>query len=175
VDAERRHHEMPLANAIFKITYLPSTMIALLKYRNADACIYPGAYEPIRIRETGFEEEWDKINASLLQAPVNIIRMDDHYKIEMPAAGFEREDFTIVASGHRVIIKASTDKANAAEGRHCVHRGYNRKNIQRSLELPEDADTEYATASYQQGILCLYFCRNAAPRSTIAHTDIVVY
>ena len=61
-------------------------------YYSEHACIYPGIYEPMPGKEKELKEQLNKKGVIVTKAPVNITEQTDHYKIEIVAPGFSREE-----------------------------------------------------------------------------------
>ena len=127
-------------------------MIRKTSYHSGGASIYPGIYQP------SFTKEQELIKIKSSRPPVNIIEFPDCYEIEMPAPGFNKDDFIIKSQGCSLIITVSKKKNKTLENAQYRKHGFNYRHISRSVDLPADADTEFGTAEYKNGVLsiCLY-------------------
>ncbi|HEY8894522.1 MAG TPA: Hsp20/alpha crystallin family protein [Niastella sp.] len=132
-------------------------MIRKTSYHSGTASIYPGIYQP------PFTKEQDLIKIKSSRPPVNIIEFPDCYEIEMPAPGFNKDDFLIKSQGCSLIIavrKKVNDRPEKAQYR---QHGFNYRHIARSVDLPADADTEFGTAEYKNGVLSIYLYKTSFP------------
>jgi HSP20 family protein len=132
-------------------------MIKKLTYNTRSACIYPGIYQPC------FTNEQELIKTKGSKPPVNVIEFPDYYEIEMPAPGFCKDDFIIKTQGCSLLISGHTklpDKMNKARYR---QHGFQHRFITRNVDLPADADTEFGTAEYQNGVLSIYLYKTTYP------------
>ncbi|AEV98253.1 hypothetical protein A4D02_23165 [Niastella koreensis] len=130
------------------------------------ASIYPGIYQPVFTKE----QEVVKIKSS--NPPVNILEFPDYYEIEMPAPGFQKGDFFIKSNGCSLLIigyKKCID--NTGEATYHQH-GFQCKYVTRSVDLPNDADTEFGTAEYRNGVLYIYLYRTRCPVQN--HQNIII-
>jgi HSP20 family protein len=127
------------------------------RYYYTGSSIYPGVYQPVFTKEQGLV----KIKGS--KPPVNIIEFPDYYQIELPAPGFQRDDFLVKTDGCSVLIvgykKCSGETEDARYHRH----GFRCKYIAKNIDLPGDADTAFGTAEYKNGILYVYLYKTSYP------------
>lgn len=118
-------------------------MIGNPTYYAKSASIYPGIYQPLQDEERELMNEQD-IRA--VKPPMNIITQHDHYRIEVFAPDFEKADFIIMTNKCSLSIVARK-----------------RNKIRTIIELPADADTDFGTAEYKNGMLYIYFYRSSCP------------
>jgi HSP20 family protein len=124
------------------------------KYHHTSSSIYPGIYQPV------FAKEQELVTVRSSKPPVNIIEFPDYYQVEMPAPGFKKEDFFIKTQGSSLIVvvkKKCTDKTKDAFYR---QHGFHCRYIARNIDLPGDADTEFGTAEYNNGVLYIYLYKS---------------
>jgi HSP20 family protein len=121
------------------------------------ASIYPGIYQPVFTKE----EEVVKIKSS--KPPVNIMEFPDYYEIEMPAPGFQKDDFFLKTNGCSLaIVGYKRCQEKTGEARYHQH-DFQCRYITRHIDLPNDADTEFGTAEYKNGILYICFYKTSFP------------
>lgn len=86
------------------------------------------------------------------QAPVNVIKKDDLYELEMYMPGKSREDFTIGLTGLELTIafKGDDQKTDAPKW---TRREFFAGSFERSFQLDDTIDTDLITARYDNGIL----------------------
>lgn len=95
--------------------------------------------------------------------PVNIIEFPDYYQVELPAPGFQKNDFLVKTNGCSLLIIACKKNSDLhKEGRFHQHDFYCRY-ITRNIDLPGDADTEFGTAAYKNGVLYIYLYKTTCP------------
>ncbi|THU39545.1 Hsp20/alpha crystallin family protein [Niastella caeni] len=145
-----------------------ATVVKNPKYHYTAASIYPGIYQPV------FTKEQEQLKIKGSKPPVNIIGFSDYYQIEMPAPGFRKEDFFIKTQGCSLVIVAYKKCCDATNEAHYHHHGFHCRYISRSVELPGDADTEFGTAEYKNGILYIYLYKTNYPVQN-AQNFIIVY
>lgn len=86
------------------------------------------------------------------QAPVNVIRKDDLYELEMYMPGKSREDFTIGLSGLELTIAFKGEEQKSASSK-WTRREFYAGSFERSFQLDDTIDTDLITARYDNGIL----------------------
>jgi HSP20 family protein len=129
-------------------------------YYSEHACIYPGTYEPMPGKDKEMQEQLSKRGIIIDKAPVNISEQTNHYKIEIAAPGFTREDFIIDTSDRFLSVFAMKKKLVLSEDPKYSAHGFTCNYIKREVKLPGDIDSEFGTAEYRNGILCIYLYKS---------------
>jgi len=118
---------------------------------------------PFYRNSIGFNQLFDRITSNIDTAqnypPYNIIRKDDeHYFIEIAAAGFlkpdiniEMENGTLTVSGKQIKKADGEDEANGYE---YLHRGLSSRNFERTFNLAEYVEVK--DAALNNGILSIH-------------------
>jgi HSP20 family protein len=134
--------------------------------------IYPGEYIPMPEIESLLEEL--KISRSDVTKPLlNMEEFRDCFKIEMAIPGFKREDIMIRVKDNvlTVMVMHSISKKS---GQHLGIHEFEHEYLERQITLPRNADPEFASAEYSQGILSLQLPKTLEPSKSNANR-IVVY
>ena len=126
-------------------------MIRDIRYYSKSASIYPGVYEPLQGKEVEITNEEE------IRPPVNILELCDHYRIEISAPNFEKGDFFIMTN--KCSLSVITRKRNK---------------IKVVINLPADADTDFGTAEYKNGMLYIFLYRSTCPVQN-RKSQIIVY
>lgn len=138
-------------------------MAANVLYYQKSNSIYPGIYEPMQRKEEQWMSGQTEKGIKEFKPPVNIIELPDHYRIEMPAPGFGRDDFFITTHGCILSIGAiKTQSHKRKEERHRFY-GFQCDCIKKDIQLPTNVDTEFGTAEYRNGILYIYLYKSSYP------------
>lgn len=127
------------------------------QYHSTSASIYPGIYQPVFTKE----QEQVKIKGSKL--PVNIIEFPDYYLIEMPAPGFQKDDFFVKTHGCTLLIAGYKKCVDPTLEARYHQQEFRCKHICRHVDLPRNADTEFGMAEYKNGILSIYLYKAGCP------------
>ena len=113
-------------------------------------------YRPYTI---GFEKVWDNLNTVGELAnnypPYNIIRQDEeHFVIEIAAAGFRKEEFNInlIPSGNKLSVQGIQDRSGE-EAPEYLHKGVGARNFTRTFALAEDVDV--TGSKFEDGMLII--------------------
>ena len=130
-------------------------------YYSEHACIYPGIYEPMPGKDKEMQEQLSKRGIIIDKAPVNLSEQTNHYKIEITAPGFSREDFVINTADRFLSVFAMKKSFVLAEDSKYRAHGFTCNFIKREVELPADVDTDFGTAEYRNGILCIYLYKSS--------------
>ena len=129
----------------------------------AAASIYPGAYVPASPK-TDLKKEFTKFSSDNTQPQSFSLQEFEHeYLLEAIIPGVNREDFHIETHGHKLFIRLLHK-----EGKPCLTDDYELHEnpdvcFRKELTLPDDADTEFLTAEYRQGILSLHLPKSTCP------------
>ena len=87
----------------------------------------------------------------------------DYYLVEMPAPGFQKNDFFIKTLGSSLLIIGNKKCSNTINEAHYHHHDFRYQYITRNVDLPANADTEFGTAEYKNGILYIYLYKTICP------------
>lgn len=141
---------------------------------NSEYSIYPGNYVPM-LNEIEINEEIVRTSRNEIVTPlVNISDSNGSYKIEIALPGVDRENFLVYAdknvlSVYVVHLHQMVDDPNKFR----LHE-FSCNCYERHIELPIDADTEFVSAEYKEGVLRIYVPK-ASEQSSVERTRIVVY
>ncbi|HEY0678834.1 MAG TPA: Hsp20/alpha crystallin family protein [Chitinophagaceae bacterium] len=136
--------------------------------------IYPGIYHAPpkitssllgRLKRSGTEHS---------RPYLTMTELPDHFKVELFAPGLKREDFVVNVKNCRLVVYGLHRNEHLQEtyGHHaerefdyCFHH---------SVLLPKNADTDFVSAEYKNGILCLIFPKSFKDCESRRHS-VVVY
>jgi HSP20 family protein len=93
-------------------------------------------------------------NTNTTLPAVNIKEDNDGYEVEMSVPGFDKNDFNIEVNNSLLTI--SSDKKiekETNEGQQFTRREFSYQSFSRSFTLPETADGENVSATYENGLL----------------------
>ncbi len=141
---------------------------------NSKEClVYPGEYVPMQEVETLLEELVLAGNDSIATPLVNMNEFRDCYKIEVAVPGVRREDFYITVHDTTLSIVVLHKEAKMINKELQIHE-FDTACFERHLLLPENADTGFVSAEYNQGILSLHVPKTyESPKASTS--QIVVY
>jgi HSP20 family protein len=131
---------------------------------------YPGEYIPL----PQAEDLLKKVNKALGSKPlVNIEEYPDSYKVEVNIPGAKREDIFINTNDRIlsiIVLRMTCENVHYQIQRH----EFDNRSIERHVFLPADADTEFVSAEYKEGIVCMHIPRSEGHPS-LSSGRIVVY
>lgn len=131
---------------------------------------YPGAYMPLPQSEALIKEINERTGAKPL---VNMEERTDCFKVEVIIAGAKREDIFINVNDRILsIIVLHMACENLQQGQQ-LHE-FDNRSIKRYVFLPANANTEFVSAEYKDGILCLHIPKSQG-QPAIINQRIVVY
>lgn len=84
---------------------------------------------------------------------VNIKETDDHFNIEMAAAGMDKADFKISLDDNVLTISGEKKEEKKEENEKYTRREFSYNSFSRSFTLPENSDAEKIEANYENGML----------------------
>lgn len=136
--------------------------------------IYPGNYVPM-LNEIEINEEILKTKQDGIMIPsVNITDSGDCYKVEISLPGVDRESFLVYTEKNVLSVYVVQHHQKAVDPEKFRLHEFSCNCFERHLELPVDADTEFVSAEYKEGVLRIYVPKAPGP-SMVRHTRIVVY
>ena len=141
---------------------------------DAGSAIYPGAYVPL-LKEEEVQSALKRAHkGETILPPVNVTELADSFKVEVAIPGVKSEDFLIYSAGNVLSVCVLHKECGLHEGERFQLHEFNYECFERHIILPDNADSELASAEYKAGILCLYIPK-ANQSAKNLHTIIVVY
>lgn len=125
--------------------------------------VYPGLYVPLCSLwelEKDFQHR-NRIKRKIL--PVKLTDLVDSYKVEIKAPGVNREDFIVYAVGNILFVDLVQDGHRSFIGQTFSASRFKQDNFGCRITLPEDADLEFISAEYREGILRLIVPKTDEP------------
>lgn len=127
------------------------------------------------LNEKEINEEIVKTKQGGIMIPsVNITESGDCYKIEIALPGVDRESFLVYAEKNVLSVYAVQHHQKIGDPEKFRLHEFSCNCFERHIELPGDADTEFVSAEYKEGVLRIYVPK-APEQSIVQHTRIVVY
>ena len=135
--------------------------------------VYPGIYER-PWSENEFENELHKTNVKVSIPPVQLQHFPDHYRIDIAIPGYNKDCLFIHTKGRMLSITGinKNDRDKLMSDHHVTEN--NCECVQRNIMLPSDADTDFVTAEYTNGMLRIYLSTTNLPVEG-GSRDIIVY
>lgn len=84
--------------------------------------------------------------------PVNILREEDYYELEIPVPGFKREEIEVLVADNILTIKGKREKSVEKASTY-IRVEHDTDEFERSFELTNEADQEKINARLEDGIL----------------------
>jgi HSP20 family protein len=91
---------------------------------------------------------------------VNVVELEDQFRIELAAPGLSKEDFKIELDQNRLSI-AVEKQMEKVEGEQLRRREFSYASFKRNFGLPKSVDAEHIAAKYEQGVLSLTLPKKA--------------
>jgi len=84
---------------------------------------------------------------------VNIRETKEHYKLEVAAPGFKKDDFKVTTEDGVLTISAETSKEKKEEKENYTRREFTSSSFSRTFNLPDNIEEDKIKANYQDGLL----------------------
>lgn len=134
-----------------------------------ESSAYPGQYVPMPDIEDLLKDK----KGCMKQPAINIDEFDNFFRIEVSLPGIQKQDIVIFVEDHTLTIKVIHKEQGGASGKPRIHE-FDVNYFERQVSLPGEADTEFTTAEYREGILNLIIPK-VPEHSSVAQGRIVVY
>jgi HSP20 family protein len=109
-----------------------------------------------------FNEAVNK-NLTINKVPgVNILEIEDSYKIELAAPGLTKEDFQINLKKDTLSVWAEKKALEGTDQKDYTRKEFDYNSFARSFVLPESVDAEKISAEYVNGILNITIGKDVA-------------
>lgn len=116
-----------------------------------------------------------KFMAAFSYPPVNVEELDDHYEIQLFAAGYDKGDFKISLEGNtlRVAVeKPDTEDSKSNYSRQRQQVNFKPGSFERYFELNDKIDTQAIGAKYENGVLKVTLPKLAGSETTRQNIDV---
>ncbi|MFC0775038.1 Hsp20/alpha crystallin family protein [Terrimonas alba] len=135
---------------------------------------YPGRYVPL-LKEEHIDEELRHFHeGDMFLPPANIEELADTFRIEIAMPGLKREDFLIHIDSNVLFIRVLRKEARLKKRSDFKLHEFNYACFERRITLPPNADAEFMSAEYKNGMLQVMIPKATQP-VTNPHSRIVVY
>jgi len=141
---------------------------------NPICLIYPGTFIPLVKEEEVQTALKHKHAGEIVIPPVNVIELGDLFKVEVAIPGVQKEDFLVHSDANVLSVCVLQKDEGSHEGEIFELHEFNYECFARHIILPGNADPEFASAEYKEGILRIFIPKSEQPGKTL-HTRIVVY
>lgn len=131
---------------------------------------YPGKYVPMPDIEELLN---DQPGSSMTQPPLNIDEFDNFFRIEVSLPGIHKQDIVVLVEDRILTVKVIHKDADSNASKPRIHE-FDINYFERPISLPEDADIEFTSAEYRDGVLSLLVPK-VATHSKVHPGRIVVY
>lgn len=133
--------------------------------------VYPGIYSPPVCNLNEEISELQKKYKEALKPVVNISEYKEYYKVEFLVPGHTKEDF-IISIYEDKLTMVVLQPAQPQE-QYTLHE-FSCECFSYTMQLPANTDTNFISAQYNAGILCMLFPKAEIPVENIVHS-VVVY
>lgn len=105
--------------------------------------------------------EWPEETSLILSPNLDIKESEKDYLVTVEVPGVAKEDVDIRVDGNKLTIRGEKkqEKKEEKENYHCIERHYG--SFERTLSLPQDADSEAINARFKDGVLTIDIKRKA--------------
>ena len=136
--------------------------------------VYPGEYRPGKFATLEIKPKAARPGFPANQPSVTFIENKDHYKIELVAPGYNKDDFFITAGKDKIHVFAVKKKTTQDKRSEHPEREFVYQCFECDAPLPANADSDFVSAEYKDGILRLHLFKTDCPALHSLH-PIVVY
>lgn len=135
-------------------------------FHSRDCLIYPGEYVPTPETEAYAKKLKKSHKESAHQLPLNMDELEDCFRIEVSAPGSRRENFFIYILENILSIIVFQKQHSVLKKEQLKIHEFDKDCMERHILLPVNADAEFSSATYREGILTLYLPKSKEPFKT---------
>lgn len=85
--------------------------------------------------------------------PANIVENATSFRVDLLAAGFEKENFKVQIIGNQLVISAAAQKTEEENTPKFVRKEFSQNTFKRAFTLPNSVQVEGIEAKYHNGVL----------------------
>lgn len=129
--------------------------------------VYPGEYVPLPEKEALLAGlRISGVDSAVQMPAVNMEELKDCFKIEVLIPGVKREDiFTYIEDNVLSVVVLNNNCEQFNTGKLQIHE-FDTGCLQRHILLPDNADAEFTSAEYKEGMLSIYISKTQEPSKT---------
>jgi len=142
--------------------------------KKSECIIYPGQYTPMSDFNEIAENMKSKNGLSFKKALVNIVEMNNLFKIEMAMPGVKREDIFVEVEEGILSVCVLHQLSSMSESNEFKTHEFDATKYTRQIVLPQNIEHSFVSASYHDGILSIYFPKLSNQKNQ-KHATIAVY
>jgi len=105
---------------------------------------------------------WRSTPFNMVEPALDIHETDKNYSLRMELPGVEQKDVKITINDNSIIIKGEKEQSRREEKDNCLRCECSYGSFQRTVYLPETANTEDAKAIFKNGVLTVEMPKRAA-------------
>ena len=139
----------------------------------SNSCVYPGQYALAPGIEKKLARKIRLSSYECTEPEIQMTQQPGHYRFQLKAPGFKREDFIVQTNGRNLSILAVHEQNEER----VLSRGTKRISqlcIDKEVDLPRDADPQFHTAEFRNDVLTICFMKTGNPVET-TNDRVVVY
>jgi HSP20 family protein len=87
---------------------------------------------------------------------VNVVENKDHYKVEMAAPGFSKDDFNVKVENNLLTLSGEKKSDVNKDDEKFTLKEFSHTSFSRSFTLPESVDSSRISGEYSDGILKVF-------------------
>lgn len=100
-------------------------------------------------------------NIHLLTPAIDLVEDENGFKLEVELPGMTEKDVEITVSETHLMLKGQRKEIKEEKDKNYLRRERSYGLYQRSIPLPETANTEQAKATFEKGVLCVWVPKKA--------------
>lgn len=110
-----------------------------------------------------FGGRWPFMEPLFSAPPANVINNKNHFRIEVAAPGFSKDNFDIAIDDNVLCISAQKEEEKNEEDERYTRHEFSYSSFSRSFTLPENCEASKIEAGYEHGILVLEIPKKEKP------------
>lgn len=131
-------------------------------YISHEGIPYPGDYQPLPERVKALQDAIKKKDIHIIRPTVSMAEYLKHYTIKMALPGLKREDIFVIVS-HHVLEVSGLYQTHLKEDEHSLDNTNKEECIWQEIFLPGNADPDFTSAEYRDGILTIRMAKTGYP------------
>lgn len=93
------------------------------------------------------------VKGCFCKPPANVTESNDAFLLDLAAPGLSKEDFELKLDRRLLTIRSGYESKECKDDAAMIRKEFCYNGFERSFGLPDSADTEHISASYESGIL----------------------
>ena len=135
--------------------------------------LFDQAFRGFGLRPFGFDRSiMPQLSDGMLKPTLDLGATDREYSITVEIPGVDEKDVRLEIANDVLTIRGEKKHQNEEKGKNYYRMERSYGSFKRTLSLPDDADQDNISATFNKGVLSVTLPRKALPKADVKHIEV---